>query len=277
MQGADALGTGRAPFMNTRMSALVRSYDVRTWSVMCAGIHARIGPRLLEVGALLAGYEFDTDYTEPEVVADYLLAIDAYSAAGTLADHAVHPPDLAGTLVLLDIAATRFRAAWDRHQGRPVAPRVFRCVVNPLHGPATNVPEGVTDLRDWYPKKSEKARFPACMACLRYDRPPSLEPIDYLPAPISPVDHGRTWIDSVPYHEVTRPRTAWSATGYGSIRGATDADLVARVMRGECRMTSEETRASVRLAVRSPRRTRPSADLRLPGSTAWMTRRDRRE
>jgi hypothetical protein len=247
------------------MSGLVRRYDARTWFAKCAGIQSRIEPRLLRTRGLLAEYEFSPDPGESEVISDYLLALDAYDAAGALADHAVHPPDLVGTLVLLlDIAATRFRAALDRHQGRPVAPRVFSCVVNPLHGPAANVPAGVTDLRDWKPGKSEKSRYPTCAVCL----PPagrSDYPIDYVPAPISPVDRGRGYVDSVPYHEVTRPRTAWSATGYGSIRGATDADLVARVLRGECRMTPEETRASVELAGRSPRRIRPKVDLRTRG------------
>lgn len=66
----------------------------------------------------------------------------------------------------------------------------------------------------------------------------------------------------MPYYEVTRPRTVWSATGYGSIRGATDADLVARALRGEYRMTPQEARDSVERACRGPRRIRPRDDLR---------------
>jgi len=243
------------------MAYTARKIGVEHWRTICADIRVRISPRILVVGELLTGGEFDPGVDEQQTLDDYVLALDAHAAAGTLADEAEHPPDLAGVLVLLDIAATRFTAAHDRHAGRPVAARESRRVENPLHGPAVNVPEGIADLRDWRPRRSEPRGYPKCAECLRQER--DRDSVDWLPAPISDPGAGRSGtILAVPYYEITRPRTAWSATGYGNIRGATDRGLVDRVLRGEHRMTPEQARQSVKRAGRVPRQLRPQSDLR---------------
>lgn len=235
--------------------------EIGHWQTICSDLRARIEPRLGDVAELLTGSAFDPGTDELD---DYELALAAYAAAGTLADEAEHPPELAGTLVLLDIAATRFRAALDRHEGRPVAPRVFRCVQNPLHGTATNVPPEIADLRDWRPRGRNSARYPHCAECLRRERDRVV--LDWLPSPISEPGGKRGGpVLAVPYYEIACPRTAWSATGYGSIRGATDRDLVDRVQRGSHRMTPAQARESVKRAGRMPRRLRPWTDLRVSG------------
>ncbi|MBW8802829.1 MAG: hypothetical protein JF587_03050 [Catenulisporales bacterium] len=195
--------------------------DVDQWRTICADIRDRINPRILVVGDLLTSSEFDPDGDDQQTLDDYTLALDAHAAAGALADEAEHPPDLAGVLVLLDIAASRFTAALDRHAGRPVAARVFRCVENPLHGPAVNVPKGIADLRDWRPRRSKSRGYPHCAECLRRQR--DRDGVDWLPAPISDPGAGRSGtILAVPYFEIVCPRTAWAATGYGNIRGEID-------------------------------------------------------
>lgn len=251
------------------MGTYIRVWQVGVgpWQAMCAEISARIAARLPEVGDLLAAGEFNPRGDEQPTIEDYLLALDAFTAASRVEREAEHPPDLAGVLVLLDIAEARFRAALARHEGRPVAPRVFRCVENPLRGPVVNVAADVTDLREWRPDPSDTVGYPICAECRR-SRRSNLHP-DRPSAPISDVTGVRSrTIEVVAYYEITRPRTAWSATAFGNIRGATDRDLVARVLRGEHRMTPAQARDSVARARRGTRSVRPTVDLRASGDFA---------
>jgi hypothetical protein len=117
-------------------------------------------------------------------------------------------------------------------------------------------------LREWRTQRSEPGGYPHCATCHRRER--NQNRIDWLPAPISDPDAARTTtVLTVPYYEITSPRTAWSATAYGNIRGATDRNLVDRVLRGEHRMTPAQARESVKRASRMSRRLRPQIDLRI--------------
>lgn len=119
-------------------------------------------------------------------------ALDAYAAAGKVLDEARGLPDLAGALAL----AQEGRDALTGSPGLPL------CFFNPLHGRAA--------LRSgWRPLgRRDRLDVAVCGACadaLRDRRAPEV---------LTDTDeNGRT----VPYFEVPARRSAWAATGYGSL------------------------------------------------------------
>ncbi|MFF7867404.1 hypothetical protein ACFZCT_13210 [Streptomyces qaidamensis] len=122
-------------------------------------------------------------------------ALDAYAAAGTVLDEARGLPDLAGALAL----AQEGRDALAGSPGLPL------CFFNPLHGRAA--------LRTgWRPLgRRDRLDVAVCQECadaLRDRRAPEVLP--------DTDEDGRT----VPYFEVPAGRSAWAATGYGSLMPA---------------------------------------------------------
>ncbi|PNG16658.1 hypothetical protein [Streptomyces cahuitamycinicus] len=119
-------------------------------------------------------------------------ALDAYAAAGTVLDGARGLPDLAGALAL----AQEGRDALTGSSGLPL------CFFNPLHGRAA--------LRTgWRPLgRRDRLDVAVCQECadaLRDRRAPEV---------LTDTDEdGRT----VPYFEVPARRSAWAASGYGSL------------------------------------------------------------
>ncbi|MEU3891019.1 hypothetical protein [Streptomyces sp. NPDC029041] len=119
-------------------------------------------------------------------------ALDAYAAAGTVLDGARGLPDLAGALALT-------QEGRDALAGSPGLPL---CFFNPLHGRAA--------LRtDWRPlgrrDRLAVAVCPECADALRDRRAPEVLP--------DTDEDGRR----VPYFEVPAGRSAWAASGYGSL------------------------------------------------------------
>ncbi|MFJ4241645.1 hypothetical protein ACIP17_13670 [Streptomyces iakyrus] len=119
-------------------------------------------------------------------------ALDAYAAAGTILDRARGLPDLAGALALA-------------HEGRDAltgSPGLPLCFFNPLHGRAA--------LRTgWRPLgRRDRLDVAVCRECadaLRNRRAPEVLP--------DTDEDGRR----VPYFEVPAGRSAWAASGYGSL------------------------------------------------------------
>ncbi|MFE9027605.1 hypothetical protein ACFYOA_15255 [Streptomyces iakyrus] len=119
-------------------------------------------------------------------------ALDAYAAAGTVLDRARGLPDLAGALAL----AQEGRDALTGSPGLPL------CFFNPLHGRAA--------LRTgWRPLgRRDRLDVAVCQECadaLRDRRAPEVLP--------DTDEDGRR----VPYFEVPAGRSAWAASGYGSL------------------------------------------------------------
>ncbi|MFF9027353.1 hypothetical protein [Streptomyces iakyrus] len=119
-------------------------------------------------------------------------ALDAYAAAGTVLDGARGLPDLAGALAL----AQEGRDALTGSPGLPL------CFFNPLHGRAA--------LRTgWRPLgRRDRLDVAVCQECadaLRNRRAPEVLP--------DTDEDGRR----VPYFEVPAGRSAWAASGYGSL------------------------------------------------------------
>ncbi|WP_043265679.1 hypothetical protein [Streptomyces sp. CT34] len=133
-------------------------------------------------------------------------ALDAYSAAGTVLDHARGVPDLAGVFALI----AEGRAALS------TAPATLPlCFFHPLHGPAVRrIP--------WRPLgRREQLRVATCDTCLRAVRARR--------APEVLTD--RLDGHPVPYFEVPAEKSLWAATGYGSLLSGDS--LAAHVQRGD--------------------------------------------
>lgn len=232
----------RQPTVRNRGETVtLRVVDAGRWSLLCLAIRADLEPRLVEVGERLAESDLTLRAGEEDATRDYLLALDAYAAAGKLLDEATEPPDLAGVAVLIDIAAAHFAAALARHVGRTAPHRRVQCFYNPLHGPASTGSDASRR-----PKKrvrqavAQQARFPMCADCKHRAR--ANEPLDVLPAAVT-VRTGRRGraLVAVPYFAVPRERSLWTATGYGSLPGSSDAELVRRVLGGEYRLARPES------------------------------------
>jgi hypothetical protein len=220
----------------SRAAALPR-IDPDRWARLCGSLRARVTARLIEVGELLGGSELSPTEGEDQVLHDYLLALDAHAAAGKLLDEAADLPELAGVSVLLDIATAHFKAATARHAGHHPAHHAHRCFYNPLHGPAVNDPEsrrGKGSKRRRSRSAQVRATVPACAECLhriRADQTP-----DVLVAPVTVATKKRRITGvPVPYFLVPADQSLWAATGYGTLPGHSDTELVARVLRGEYR------------------------------------------
>ncbi|MFE1247567.1 hypothetical protein [Streptomyces sp. NPDC058766] len=122
-------------------------------------------------------------------------ALDAYAAAGKVLDEARGLPDLAGVLALV-------REGRNALTDTPAHAALPLCFFNPLHGQAVR-------RTGWRPLgRRERLDVAVCQDCdqaLRNGRAPeALTDTD---------EDGRT----VPYFEVPAGRSAWAATGYGSL------------------------------------------------------------
>ena len=210
------------------------------WAAKAAAVRARVAPRLVDVGELLGGSSLTAADANDQDIDDFLLALDAYAAAGKVFDDADGLLDLAGVFVLLDIAAARFRAASARHAGHkpPHVPR--RCFLNPLHGAAAHEHEHHGKggrggkRRGPRPAAAPRPRVPVCAECLR--RLKANEMPDALVVPITMTARRKSITGvPVPYYLLAPDHSLWVATGFGAARGSSDADLVARVLRGEYR------------------------------------------
>lgn len=221
----------------------LRRVDPERWAALSGTIRARLEPRLVEVGELLTGAELSLGSGEEQAAREYRLALDAYAAAGKLFDEAAEPVELAGVSALLDIAVTHFAVASSRHEGKQAPHRKRRCFYNPLHGPASHTGPDASHK----PKKRQRRNsppaargltVPMCADC-RHRLEANL-PLDVLMAAISVKVRRRSHaLVEVPYFVVPHDRSIWSATGYGSLPGSSDAELVRRVAYGEYRQAGK--------------------------------------
>lgn len=150
-----------------------------------AGLRRRAEAEVLALGEATRAADVAT-------TPDLQQALDAYAAAGKVLDEARGLPDLAGALAL----AQEGRDALTGSPGLPL------CFFNPLHGRAA--------LRSgWRPLgRRDRLDVAVCGACadaLRDRRAPEV---------LTDTDeNGRT----VPYFEIPARRSAWAASGYGSL------------------------------------------------------------
>ncbi|MFD0632805.1 hypothetical protein ACFQ9X_15660 [Catenulispora yoronensis] len=108
-----------------------------------------------------------------------------------------------------------------------------------MHGVASKAPDPSHTPR----KRRRQAQVwnkgavvPMCADCRR--RSQTDQPLDIVPVAISVRVRRRTReLVEVPYFAVPQDRSLWSATGYGSLPGSSDVELVRRVLRGEYRQT----------------------------------------
>lgn len=210
------------------------------WEALCAALRDRATTRLVRVGEQLGSSDLSPADPGDPLARDLSLALDAYAAASKLLDEARVPPDLAGVLVLADIADHRLQAARARAESRKPAHIPRRCFENPLHGPASAESGHPRAGKQRTSKRSAMrvapgARLPLCADCLRRLR--AKQPPDVLVTPVTVrTRHGHVEGVPVPYYALPAAQSLWSATGFGSLPGSSDADLVARVLRGEYRM-----------------------------------------
>ncbi|WP_067599868.1 hypothetical protein [Nocardiopsis listeri] len=143
-------------------------------------------------------------------------ALDAHAAARNVFDGLPEEgatEDIAGVLVLLDMAEDHMARALLPAQRRGSARTRSHCYANPLHG--TDVK--VTRWREF--GGSADIRVPLCAVCAKAVR-------DRIrPTVLAARYRGR----KVPYYEVPAEESVWAATGYGALRD----DLVERVLRGD--------------------------------------------
>lgn len=181
---------------------------------------------LSELGLRLAGAQPHPD--DADAGQALSAALEAHAAANKayemIGDGHADLADAAGTLVLLDYAASNLERATAGQQ-RDTRERLPRhCYANPLHGAQTTENE-------WRPVGNPRSiRVPLCADCAaavhRRDSP----------TPLLVEHEGR----EVPYYSVPAEKSVWSATGFGTLR----SDLVARIMRGDLRRNAaDETSA----------------------------------
>jgi hypothetical protein len=226
----------QAPVRKAQTVTLPR-VDPERWAALCAGLRVELEGRLVAVGETLTASDLTLRDGEEQAEREYLLALDAYAAAGKLLDDAQDPPEFGGVAALIDIAAVHFAVALARHEGRAVPHPRHPCFYNPLHGPANPA----LDMQR-KPKKKQRqaspqnraADVPLCPECRV--RVKTNQPLDYLATAVS-VKTGRRSeaLVAIPYFLVAREKSIWAATGYGSLPGSSDADLVRRVLAGDYR------------------------------------------
>lgn len=230
-------------------TVVLRRVDPEQWSALCATIRARLEPRLVGVGEELAASELALGAGEEQAEREYLLALDAYAAAGRLLDEADDPADLGGVSALLDIATTHFAVAVARHNRKKSPHRRVRCFYNPLHSAAVSASDP-----SHRPKKRQRRttpQVPMCASCRH--RLESNLPLDVLPTAVSVRTKRRKQVVvAVPYFAVPRDRSIWAATGFACLPGSSDAELVRQVMQGEHRREKGAEKA-VRLRKRGAR------------------------
>ncbi len=260
-------------------TVLLPRIEQARWDATAAALRARVERRLVQVGEQLGGSQPAATVGDDnkQAVDDYLLALDAYTAAGKVFDEAEGLLDLTGAFVLLDIATGHFNAAVAQSadgnghgtttQGggqqtrkphkahkphRPPIPK--RCFQNPLHGPAVHEHEHHRNGNGGTRRSKGRAGdrrgaiqpvVPVCAECLRRVRAKQMP--DVLVVPIT-VKVRRKLITGVPvpYYALSAADSLWVATGFGTLPGFSDADLVAAVLRGEFRphRASPASRAS---------------------------------
>lgn len=235
--GDDAGRPQPVPIKKQTKTITLPRVDPARWNALCRDIRAHVEPRLVDVGEQLAASELSLRNGEEQVTREYLLALDAYAAAGKLLDEAEAPVELGGVSALLDIAATHFAVASARHEGRPAPHRRPRCFYNPLHGAASSGPDPSHKSKKRQRRNSPRGRgspVPMCAECRR--RVQENLPLDIMPIAVTVRVRRRTRaLVELPYFVAPKEGSVWAATGYGSLPGSSDADLVRRVLRGEYR------------------------------------------
>jgi hypothetical protein len=230
---------GRQRRLTRSALAAIPRVEPERWQALCAILRSHATAQMVGVGERLGASELSPTDAEDLVSRDLVLALDAYAAAGKLLDEARTPPDLAGVLVLLDIAEHRHAAANARARGErpPHFPR--RCYENPLHGPAAPESEHPRGGKQRSAKRAAlrgvpTSQVPLCAACLHRRR--AKQTPDSLVTPVTVrAKHGHVDGVPVPYYALPAAQSLWSATAFGCLPGSSDADLVARVLRGEYR------------------------------------------
>ncbi|MFE3456949.1 hypothetical protein ACFXKD_05330 [Nocardiopsis aegyptia] len=174
----------------------------------------RAGRELVELGERLSGAVPLAG--EDDALGALQEALDAHAAARRIHDALPAEPelvDVAGVLVLLDMAEDHLERATRPAARRRSAPLRSHCYANPLHGTDTKV----TRWREF--GGSRHVSVPLCGPCARAVRDRRR------PTVLAARHDGR----EVPYFEVPAEESVWAATGFGALRG----DLVARVLRGD--------------------------------------------
>ncbi|MGH3417073.1 MAG: hypothetical protein ACRDSS_11440 [Actinocrinis sp.] len=212
------------------------------WDAMAAALRARVERRLVKVGELLGGSPLSPGDGQDQAMDDYVLAIDAYTAAGKVLDEADSLLDLAGAYVLLDIAANHFAAAAARADGHKPPHASRRCFQNPLHNAAVHEHEhrrkGSGSSRSGKGRAARRdavqPMVPVCPECLRHIKANQMP--DALVVPIV-IKARRQLITGVPvpYYALSSTSSLWVATAFGALPGISDEDLVAAALRGEFR------------------------------------------
>jgi hypothetical protein len=234
--GLDDAGRPQPVTPKRRADTIVlRRVDPEQWAALCGAIRARLEPRLVGVGEELAAADLALGDGEDRAEREYLLALDAYAAAGRLFDEADDPADLGGVSALLDIASTHFAVAVARHLRKKSPHRRIRCFYNPLHSAAVSAVDPAHRTKKRQRRPGPGPQVPLCASCrqrLEADLPP-----DILPTAVSVRTKRRKEVlVAVPYFAVSRDRSIWAATGFASLPGSSDAELVRQVMQGAHRL-----------------------------------------
>lgn len=174
----------------------------------------KAGRELIEFGERVGTARTRTD--DPGATESLHRALDAHAAARSVHDRLPDEGalvDIAGVLVLLDMAEDHMARATLATQKRNSVPLRSHCYANPLHGTDTKVTKwrefgGLGDIR-----------VPLCAVCAKAVR-------DRIrPTVLAARYRGR----EVPYYEVPAQESVWAATGFGALSD----DLVERVLRGD--------------------------------------------
>ncbi|MFB8761885.1 hypothetical protein [Nocardiopsis alba] len=143
-------------------------------------------------------------------------ALDAHAAARKVYDRLPDNPaleEVAGVLVLLDMAEDHLDRAIRPLGRQRSTPLRSHCYANPLHGTVTKP----TKWREFGGR--DVIKVPLCAPCAKAVRERQR------PTVLSSRYQGR----DVPYYEVPASESVWAATGFGSLSD----DLVERILRGE--------------------------------------------
>ena len=174
----------------------------------------KAGRELVEFGERIGAARPHTD--DPGATDALRRALDAHAAARSVHDRLPDEGalvDVAGVLVLLDMAEDHMARATRPAQKRKTSPLRSHCYANPLHGTDTKVTKwrefgGLNDIR-----------VPLCAVCAKAVRDRTR------PTVLAARYRGR----EVPYYEVPKEESVWAATGFGTLSD----DLVERVLRGD--------------------------------------------
>ncbi|WP_327392735.1 hypothetical protein OG533_23015 [Streptomyces sp. NBC_01186] len=217
LRRAGGLSRGGAFTSPSSVFATAREADERD-------LRARAQREVLAFGEELSAHQSG----EAPDAAALQLALDAYTAAGTVLDGAQGTPDLAGALALVHegrgalarASEAASRPGTGRRPRKKPKSALPLCFFNPLHGPASG------RIR-WRPLgRREALHIAACDTCS------SAVSGHRAPEALTDTHEGRT----VPYFEVPAERSLWAATGYGSLG---EVPLTERVIRGDFSRTRD--------------------------------------